>query len=322
MDAGSLLKGLADTNKPHEALDVPIGAQTTDIKKAFRKMALKYHPDKNPKATPLFQAISTASEKLSDTTTRKKEEAKAANTSGVQKTTPTPTSAKPPQSKPTTSSQQRGSSNNSNSSSSSYGYAHGFYGYNSGAQGAAQKPQYSQYANSKPYPGAYKAKQAEQEFRRRQEERQQQKTEKQHYNAAGYNHAGGTGPKSYASRDEETEADVKAFRERKERSEKAEQEARKRNEAYKREADARKEAEEKARKHREEVLREGQRAYNEEVKRRREAELKRKEAQDAEVRKQAGAAAAARAESTRKPTANFPNRKNESSRPTPLRMKI
>ena len=37
----------------------------------------QWNPDKNPKATPLFQAISTASEKLSDTTTRKKEEAKA-----------------------------------------------------------------------------------------------------------------------------------------------------------------------------------------------------------------------------------------------------
>lgn len=317
VDAGGLLKkGLAElTSKPHEALGVPIGAQTTDVKKAFRKMALKYHPDKNPKATPLFQAISTASEKLSDTTTRKKEEAKA-NAGGGSSAKPAPApSAKPPQSKPTSSS-QRGSAS---SGSSSYGYQNGFYGYNSAdhnqgqGQGAGPKPQYSQYANSKPHPGAYKAKQAEQEFRKRQEERQQQRTEKQRYNAAGYNHAG-PGPKSYGSRDEEAEADVKAFRERKERSAKAEQEAKMRNDAYKRETEARKEAEEKARKHREEVLREGQRAYNEEVKRRREAEQKRKEQQDAEARRQAGAAAAARADA-RKPTANFPNRKGAT--PTP-----
>ena len=319
VDAGVLLKrGLAElTNKPHEALGVPIGAQTTDVKKAFRKMALKYHPDKNPKATPLFQAISTASEKLSDTTTRKKEEAKANTGGGVgAKPTPAPSSAKPPQSKPSTSS-QRGSTS---SSSSNYGYENGFYGYNGAGsnqgrgQGPGPKPQYSQYGgNSKPFPGAYKAKQAEQEFQKRQEERRQQRTEKQRFNAAGYNHAG-PGPKSRASRDEETEADVKAFRERKERSARAEQEATQRNEAYKREAEARKEAEEKARKHREEVLREGQRAYNEEVNRRREAEQKRKERQDAEVRQQAGAAAAARADA-RKPTANFPNRKGAT--PTP-----
>lgn len=320
VDAGALLKkGLAElTNKPHEALGVPIGAQTTDVKKAFRKMALKYHPDKNPKATPLFQAISTASEKLSDSTVRKKEEAKAASTSASTKPGPTPASTKPPQSKPTTSSQQRGSSGGSSSSSAGYGYANGFYGYNNGgAQGAGQKPQYSQYANSKPYPGAYKAKQAEQDFRRRQEERQQQKSEKQRFNAAGYNHNAGPGPKNYSSRDEETEADVKAFRERKERSAKAGEEAKKRNDAYKRETEARKEAEEKARKHREEVLREGQRAYNEEVKRRRESEQKKKEMQDAEARKQAGAAAAARAEASRMPTAHFPNRKSGDSRPTP-----
>ena len=78
VDAGRLLqKGLTVlNNNPYEALGLDLKAGTIDVKKAFRKMALKYHPDKNPKTTPLFQAISHAQERLSDTSTRKKEEVK------------------------------------------------------------------------------------------------------------------------------------------------------------------------------------------------------------------------------------------------------
>jgi hypothetical protein len=45
-DAGSLLqKGLGMlASSPYDALDLAVGAQTIDVRKAYRKMALKYHP--------------------------------------------------------------------------------------------------------------------------------------------------------------------------------------------------------------------------------------------------------------------------------------
>jgi DnaJ-class molecular chaperone len=105
VDAGALLqKGLQIlANNPYAALDIQLGVQTMDVHKAFRKMALKYHPDKSPKTTALFQAIQAASEKLSDAGSRRQEEQRAAafnmaNTTAGRNAVPTKPSAPPPSS--------------------------------------------------------------------------------------------------------------------------------------------------------------------------------------------------------------------------------
>src|SRR5918998_824064 len=58
---------------PYDVLGVPRSANEADIKKAFRKLAKTYHPDRNktdPKAKDKFAEVNAAYEILGDATKR------------------------------------------------------------------------------------------------------------------------------------------------------------------------------------------------------------------------------------------------------------
>ncbi|KAK9685578.1 hypothetical protein K7432_015451 [Basidiobolus ranarum] len=59
-----------NTEELYETLQVSKSATPEEIKKAYRKLALRYHPDKNPDAAEQFKAISHANEILGDSKKR------------------------------------------------------------------------------------------------------------------------------------------------------------------------------------------------------------------------------------------------------------
>lgn len=61
---------MSGTRCHYDVLGLPRDASDSDLKKAYRRLALKHHPDKNPEdveaCTRIFNSIQQAYEVLSD----------------------------------------------------------------------------------------------------------------------------------------------------------------------------------------------------------------------------------------------------------------
>lgn len=58
----ALLKADATSDNPYDVLGVPRTASQGEIRKAFKKLALQFHPDKNPTEADRFASINAAYE--------------------------------------------------------------------------------------------------------------------------------------------------------------------------------------------------------------------------------------------------------------------
>lgn len=267
VDGGSLLqKGLSFlAASPHVALDLPIGAKTIDIRKAYKKMALRYHPDKNPKTTPLFHVIQTASDRLTDPSSRKDEEFRYADQNKKNNNVPKSNSSnnapsnsnynpKPPTQnhyKPHTHDADNTSHHHKHPPSSSHHSAAPNYPKTSSASSAGDNnASNSKYDYKQPEPNKpYNFKTAQQNARERERVREQMKEQKKYEAEERFRHM-----------EAKREADYKLWMEHEEKRNKE------------REKKAAEDA--KAKKQREDILRAGERAYFEEQNRLREKQRK------------------------------------------------
>ena len=64
------LNEMVHETKFYDILEVSPTATEAELKKSYRKLALKYHPDRNPDAGDKFKEISMAYEVLSDSKKR------------------------------------------------------------------------------------------------------------------------------------------------------------------------------------------------------------------------------------------------------------